>query len=111
MKNYKKKIETIKDEIIDDIIKMTIKNGRYISHYFVIPDDDVVQAVRYEWDKCLNLCDRNENYKNLSIHFHGRNFSSKFYVKDSKEGEIYRSHFDARLMSVDLLYQVLETIK
>lgn len=56
MKNYKKIIETLKDNIIDDIIKITQKKGKHISHHFIIVENNnILHAVRYGWDLELRI--------------------------------------------------------
>lgn len=115
MKDYQKKIETLKDDIIDDIIKITKKKGKYYGHHFIIVDNDVIQAVRYGQDLDYNLRDRQDDYKHLSIHFNNYKLnkinSNDYYVDDTQEGKCHQAHFDARLIDVDTLYYILETIK
>jgi hypothetical protein len=109
MKDYRKKIEILKDDIIDDIISITQKKGKHFGHHFIIVEDNkIFRAVRYKQD--LEFTWRKyDNYKHLSIEMKGD--SNKYYVIDSKEGEVHESHFDARIISVDILYHILETIK
>jgi len=109
MKNYRKKIEILKDNIIDDIIKITQKKGKHFGHHFiVVENDNIFRAVRYGWDlECSwRKCD---NYKHLSIEM--KHDSNKYYILDSQKGEIHSSHFDARLIDVDILCHILEIIK
>ena len=106
MKDYQKKIDTLKD-----IIKLTEKKGRYYGHHFIIVNDEVFHAVRYGRDLDYDLGGL-DDYKHLSIEFNDfKHDSNKYYVIDSQEGEIHQSHFDARLIDVDTLYHVLKTIK
>jgi len=108
MSDYRKKIDTLKDDIIDDIIKITEKKGEFFGHHFIVlKNDDIVYSVRYKQDLDLisrEICD----YKHLSISF--RSNSNKYYVIDSKKGEVHSSHFDARLIDVDTLYYILNII-
>lgn len=109
MKNYRKKIEILKDNIIDDIIKITQKKGKHFGHYFIIIENNsTFRAVRYGQDLEFSWR-KHDNYKHLSIEL--KNHINDGYVIDSQPNEIHSSHFDARIISIDILCHILETIK